>query len=65
MKRKVLGKGIDAIIANKPTAPEADKGFMEIEIDEIYANPRMIGGFIWILFVAFLAYGYFLPGILM
>jgi hypothetical protein len=25
----------------------------------------LIGGFVWILFVGFLAYGYFLPGILM
>jgi ParB family transcriptional regulator, chromosome partitioning protein len=39
MKRKVLGKGIDAIISNKPTAAETNKGFLEIEIDEIYPNP--------------------------
>ncbi len=40
MKRKVLGKGINAIIANKP-APAAveETGFIEIDIDAIYPNP--------------------------
>lgn len=39
MKRNVLGKGIDAIISNKPTAEIDDKGYIEIDIDEIYPNP--------------------------
>jgi ParB family chromosome partitioning protein len=38
MKRKVLGKGIDAIISNRPTASE-EKGYVEIDIDDIYPNP--------------------------
>ncbi len=41
MTRKVLGKGIEAIIANKPvlTAVESAGGLIEIGIDEIYPNP--------------------------
>lgn len=40
MKRKVLGKGIQAIIANKPTVPESGKdGLMEVDVDFIYPNP--------------------------
>ncbi|MGE5340302.1 MAG: ParB/RepB/Spo0J family partition protein [Candidatus Omnitrophota bacterium] len=41
MKRSVLGKGIDAIISNKPAAAELEeqKGFVEVDIDEIYPNP--------------------------
>ncbi len=39
MKRNVLGKGIDAIISNKPTVEVDDKGYIEIDIDEIYPNP--------------------------
>ena len=38
MKRKVLGKGIDAIISNKPTPPD-EKGYIELDIDTIYPNP--------------------------
>jgi ParB family chromosome partitioning protein len=38
MKRKVLGKGIEAIIANKPTAT-VEKGFVEIDVEDIYPNP--------------------------
>lgn len=38
MKRKVLGKGIEAIIANKPTVTK-DGSFIEIDIDNIYPNP--------------------------
>jgi len=38
MKRKVLGKGIDAIISNKPSLKE-EKGFVELDIDTIYPNP--------------------------
>ncbi len=39
MKRKVLGRGIDAIITNKPTDMAVGKGLMEIDIDAIYPNP--------------------------
>jgi ParB family chromosome partitioning protein len=41
MKRKVLGKGIEAIISNKPPAPEEnrEKDYIEIDIDEVYPNP--------------------------
>jgi len=38
MKRNVLGKGIEAIIANKPTLT-AEKGFLEIDIDDVHPNP--------------------------
>lgn len=39
MKRKVLGRGIDAIITNKPTAVAARKGLVDVDIDAIYPNP--------------------------
>ncbi len=39
MKRKVLGKGLEAIIANKPVTPEEKEGLMEIDVDAIYPNP--------------------------
>jgi ParB family chromosome partitioning protein len=39
MKRKVLGKGIDAIISNRPSTPE-EKGYSELDIDDIYPNPH-------------------------
>jgi len=39
MKRKVLGKGIDAIISNRPSPTSEEKGFIEIDIDNIYPNP--------------------------
>jgi ParB family chromosome partitioning protein len=39
MKRKVLGRGIDAIITNKPTAVTEGKGLVEVDIDMIYPNP--------------------------
>ncbi len=39
MKRKVLGKGIDAIISNKPAPVTIEKGFVEIDVDSIYPNP--------------------------
>lgn len=38
MKRNVLGKGIDAIISNKPVAEKSD-GLMEIDIGDVYPNP--------------------------
>ncbi len=38
MKRKVLGKGIEAIISNKPIH-DKDSGLIEIDIDNIYPNP--------------------------
>jgi len=38
MKRNVLGKGIESIIANKP-AYEPDSGLLEIDVDNIYPNP--------------------------
>jgi ParB family chromosome partitioning protein len=41
MKRKVLGRGIESIITNKPTPAvvTAEKGFLEIDVDMIYPNP--------------------------
>ncbi|HLP57607.1 MAG TPA: ParB/RepB/Spo0J family partition protein [Candidatus Deferrimicrobium sp.] len=45
MTRKVLGKGIEAIIANKPTPVPvmatvvSETGLMELDIDAIYPNP--------------------------
>ena len=41
MKRKVLGRGIEAIITNKPSSqePTVEKGFLELDIDMIYPNP--------------------------
>lgn len=39
MKRKVLGRGIEAIIANKP-AHEQKSGLVDIDIDNIYPNPN-------------------------
>jgi ParB family chromosome partitioning protein len=39
MKRQVLGRGIEAIIANKPVQ-EQGSGFIEIDIDSIYPNPN-------------------------
>ncbi|MCK5058429.1 MAG: ParB/RepB/Spo0J family partition protein [Candidatus Aminicenantes bacterium] len=39
MKRKVLGRGIEAIISNKP-AYEQQNGLIEIDIDNIYPNPN-------------------------
>jgi ParB family transcriptional regulator, chromosome partitioning protein len=40
MKRNVLGKGIEAIIANKPSVEvDENRGYVEIDIDEIYPNP--------------------------
>lgn len=38
MKRRVLGKGIEAIIANKPNLNE-NGDFVEVDIDNIYPNP--------------------------
>lgn len=38
MKRKVLGKGIEAIISNKPY-PERDYKFFDVDIEDIYPNP--------------------------
>lgn len=38
MKRKVLGKGIEAIITNKPSITK-EGGYIEIDIDNIYPNP--------------------------
>jgi ParB family transcriptional regulator, chromosome partitioning protein len=38
VKRKVLGKGIEAIIANKPSVT-VEKGFVEIDVEDIYPNP--------------------------
>jgi len=38
MKRKVLGKGIDAIISNRPSSTP-EKGFLEVDIDNVYPNP--------------------------
>lgn len=38
MKRRVLGKGIEAIIANKPDLNE-NGDFIEVDIDNIYPNP--------------------------
>jgi ParB family chromosome partitioning protein len=41
MTRKVLGRGIEAIIANKPSPVPvtSENGLMEIDIDAIYPNP--------------------------
>lgn len=43
MTRNVLGRGIEAIIANKPSpipaAATAENGLMELDIDTIYPNP--------------------------
>lgn len=39
MTRKVLGRGIEAIIANKP-AHEQKSGLLDIDIDSIYPNPN-------------------------
>ncbi len=41
MKRKVLGRGIEAIITNKPAPPEPEreKGYLQMDIDMIYPNP--------------------------
>lgn len=39
MKRNVLGRGIEAIIANKPTF-EQKSGLIEIDVDNIYPNPN-------------------------
>ena len=38
MKRKALGKGIEAIISNK-SSPELGNNFVEINIEDIYPNP--------------------------
>jgi ParB family chromosome partitioning protein len=38
MKRKVLGKGIEAIISNKPY-PEKESNYFEVDIEDIYPNP--------------------------
>ncbi len=39
MKRKVLGRGIEAIIANKP-AFEKEGGLIEVDVDNVYPNPH-------------------------
>lgn len=41
MTRKVLGRGIEAIIANKPSPipTVTENGLMELDIDAIYPNP--------------------------
>lgn len=40
MKRKVLGKGLEAIITNKSSSPvDEETGLMEIDVDAIYPNP--------------------------
>jgi ParB family chromosome partitioning protein len=41
MTRKVLGRGIEAIIANKPSPVPTvtENGLMELDIDAIYPNP--------------------------
>ncbi|MFC2146800.1 ParB/RepB/Spo0J family partition protein [Acidobacteriota bacterium] len=36
-KRRVLGKGLEAIITNRPSADE--RGYIEVDIDDIYPNP--------------------------
>ncbi len=38
MKRRVLGKGIEAIIANKPNL-NGNGDFIDVDIDNIYPNP--------------------------
>jgi ParB family chromosome partitioning protein len=40
MKRKALGKGIEAIIANKPSPLVIEKGFKDIDVDSIFPNPN-------------------------
>lgn len=39
MTRRVLGKGIEAIISNKPMPVKVEKGFVELDVDSIYPNP--------------------------
>ena len=39
MKRKVLGKGIEAIISNRPTFDSKGGDFAHLRIEDIYANP--------------------------
>ena len=41
MKRKVLGRGIEAIITNTPSPAETtgERGYLELDIDMIYPNP--------------------------
>jgi ParB family chromosome partitioning protein len=39
MKRKVLGRGIDAIITNRPATVTVGKGLVEVDIDMVYPNP--------------------------
>jgi len=39
MKRKVLGRGIDAIITNRPATVTEGKGLVDVDIDMIYPNP--------------------------
>ncbi len=36
-KRRVLGKGLEAIITNRPSLDE--RGYIEVDIDDIYPNP--------------------------
>jgi ParB family chromosome partitioning protein len=36
-KRRVLGKGLEAIITNRPSPDE--RGYIEVDIDDIYPNP--------------------------
>ncbi len=36
-KRRVLGKGLEAIITNRP--PTEERGYIEVDIDDIYPNP--------------------------
>ena len=36
-KRRVLGKGLEAIITNRPSPEE--RGYIEVDIDDIYPNP--------------------------
>lgn len=38
IKRKVLGRGIEAIITNKPQV-STESGYVEVDIDNIYPNP--------------------------
>ena len=38
MKRKVLGKGIEAIISNRPLETGGDK-VVELDLDDVYPNP--------------------------
>jgi ParB family chromosome partitioning protein len=39
MKRKALGKGIEAIITNKPTDTVQKEGLVDVDIDAVYPNP--------------------------